>query len=212
MKLITSLLVLLTFINNAEAKSSCSSLGNISSTKLTGELLEVLDGDTIKVVISSKVYNVRLLGIDTPELHFMGKQQKHGQEASDTLKQLLKYTSTVTIETESQPCDKFDRMLGHVFVEGVNVNKKMLSLGMAVNYCIQPNTKRCEEYGNAVAPFIQSGEGIFDEDFIEPYVWRRKTSNQSMDKKVMDSRTGIIYQPRDYLKVPIQHRIFIFND
>jgi endonuclease YncB( thermonuclease family) len=73
----------------------------------TGEVIRVLDGDTIEVLHEKKPERIRLYGIDCPE-----KGQAFGQKAKQATSSLL-FGKQVRIETHGR--DKHRRTLGTVF-------------------------------------------------------------------------------------------------
>src|SRR3989338_3345328 len=68
------------------------------------EVVKVVDGDTLDVRAKEGVVRLRLIGIDTPEIH--GKKECYGPEASARAKALLE-KKRVRIETD--PAQKEDR-------------------------------------------------------------------------------------------------------
>lgn len=85
----------------------------------------VIDGDTIVV---SGGERVRLLGIDTPE-----KGEFFYKEAKARMEQLVE-NKEATLEKEGDNKDKYDRLLRYIFVNGTNINLKMVEEGYAICY------------------------------------------------------------------------------
>ena len=79
-----------------------------------GEVIRVLDGDTIEVLHEKKPERIRLYGIDCPE-----KGQAFGQKAKQATSSLL-FGKEVRIESHGR--DKHRRTLGTVFDGDLNVN------------------------------------------------------------------------------------------
>ncbi|TQR15819.1 thermonuclease family protein [Psychrobacillus lasiicapitis] len=115
------------------------------------EVIDVIDGDTIKVKYNGKVETIRYLLIDTPELHHqtLGKQP-YGEEAKSRNKQLLE-SGDVTIEFDAgDRLDDYNRMLAYIYVDGVNVQETLLEEGLArVAYVFPPNTKYIDVFEQA---------------------------------------------------------------
>jgi endonuclease YncB( thermonuclease family) len=105
-------------------------------------VVEVIDGDTIKVDIAGKIEAVRLIGIDTPEIANPHNPQDDyfGPEAAQYAKQLLENRSVYLIPDPMQSNrDKYDRLLRYVFLEdGTLVNAKLIADGFAYNYIYEP--------------------------------------------------------------------------
>lgn len=100
-----------------------------NKTKIT--LVECIDGDTAKFIINNKQENVRFLGINTPE--FTNKQEEYGYEASNYTCELLEGASNIYIEydSNSDKRDKYNRVLGWIFVDNNNLSELLLSRGYA---------------------------------------------------------------------------------
>jgi micrococcal nuclease len=123
-----------------------------SATDWTVEVVEVVDGDTLKIEFpDGRVENVRLLGVDTPEVHtgvspdeFDGIPETEdgeawlrdwGHEASEWMRQRVA-DAEVRIETdpEADRRGSYGRLLVYVYVDGENVNEELLSQGYARMY------------------------------------------------------------------------------
>ncbi len=113
-----------------------------STSKTHGKVVEVADGDTIRVKLDNGVeIKVRLLGIDTPETHHPTKPVGcYGPEASTfTSKELSdKY---VELEYDIERYDKYGRTLAYVYLDGKRFNDILVSNGYAKTLTISPNKK-----------------------------------------------------------------------
>ncbi len=99
----------------------------VMADTLNGYVVGVSDGDTIKVIDSGrKQHRVRLWGIDAPE-----SRQAFGQKSKQYLSQMV-FNKNVRIEYREK--DKYGRILGTVYVDGENVNLKMVQAGLAWHY------------------------------------------------------------------------------
>jgi endonuclease YncB( thermonuclease family) len=105
-------------------------------------VVEVIDGDTIKVDIGEKIETIRLVGMDTPEIVGPHNPQDDyfGPEAARYTKQLLENQSVYLIPDPMQSNrDKYNRLLRYVFLEdGTLVNAKLVAEGYAYNYIYEP--------------------------------------------------------------------------
>jgi micrococcal nuclease len=92
------------------------------SQDFSGEVVGILDGDTIEVLYKGKAQRIRLQGIDCPE-----KAQAYGQRAKQATSSLV-FSKAVTIEAHGQ--DKYKRTLGNVFLsDGTHVNRELVAQG-----------------------------------------------------------------------------------
>jgi micrococcal nuclease len=102
-------------------------------------VLEVLDGDTIRVARDRAVDTVRLLGVDTPETHHPTKPVGcYGPEASAYTAARLTGREVV-LEGDVEGRDRYGRRLAYVLVDGRRFNDELLELGYARLLVIEPN-------------------------------------------------------------------------
>lgn len=104
------------------------------------QVVKVVDGDTIDIIIDlgfdlTKKERVRLAGIDTPESRTRDLvEKKYGLLSKEFLKTQLKEGKIVIKTHKDEETGKFGRILGEIFVDGVNVNQLMCDEGHAVLY------------------------------------------------------------------------------
>jgi micrococcal nuclease len=94
----------------------------------------VVDGDTIRVTVDGVEERVRVLGIDTPELH--NPVECFGQEATDHATSLLTGASVELLRDDSQDDrDRYGRLLRYVFLpDGTNLSAHLVANGYAFEY------------------------------------------------------------------------------
>ena len=105
------------------------------------KVTRIIDGDTIDVDVDLGFdvwlkNRVRMYGMDTPESRTRDKEEKYrGLLSKEYLKEALKGPKEVILKTKKgEETGKFGRILAEVWVDGVNINKKMISEGYAVAY------------------------------------------------------------------------------
>jgi len=100
----------------------------VSTGELTGEVISVMDGDTFKLLTSSKqTVKIRLNGIDAPE-----KGQDYSKASKAFLGKLL-FGKAVKVIDRGR--DRYGRTIGDVFTaEGVLVNLELVKAGMAWHF------------------------------------------------------------------------------
>ena len=97
------------------------------ATVITGKVLWLYDGDSFKIETSShKIVQVRLYGIDAPE-----KGQPGSKIALKALIKLLKNQSVRVVQVD---IDKYNRIIGKVYLGKLYVNLWMLSKGYAWHF------------------------------------------------------------------------------
>ena len=97
---------------------------------------KVVDGDTIWVERAGRPVKVRLIGIDTPEVHDPRKPvQCFGQEATAAAESLLAGKQVLLESDPSQASiDRYGRDLAYVWVDGVLANLVLIQGGYAHEY------------------------------------------------------------------------------
>ena len=185
---------------------------------ISGTVDHIADGDTISVNLDGfGRHSIRLLSIDTPELHYELNGQTHSQGpiaqvASDFTAGLVKAGDAVSVELDTEPCDTYGRLLGYIFKGQVNLNQLILEKSMAVNYCIAPNLAHCDEFAKVVAKTSAGKEGVFGVPGLQaPYLWRAELRGTGLDKLVADSRTKKVYPPDAALQIPLAYRVFFIK-
>lgn len=88
-----------------------------------GRVMEVADGDSIKVMSKGDYYYIRLAYIDAPE-----RGQPFSKKSKKYLSDLI-FEKLIFIKAHGQ--DKFRRLVGEVFLEKKNINREMVRAGMA---------------------------------------------------------------------------------
>jgi micrococcal nuclease len=110
---------------------------------ITAEVISVIDGDTILVKINGQQETVRYIGIDTPEPYRDGDPACWSKEASARNKALVE-GKEVTLVSDVDEKDRYDRLLRYVYVDGVFVNEVLLKEGHARTLVVQPNTRHAD--------------------------------------------------------------------
>lgn len=99
-------------------------------------VLDVIDGDTIKINYQGEKKSVRILGMNTPEKTGpYRKRECFGEEATVKAKELLS-GKKIKIEFDSTQSkfDKFGRILAYVHIEGKDFEEEMIKSGYAYEY------------------------------------------------------------------------------
>ena len=88
---------------------------------------------------------MRLIGIDSPELG----QGEPGRQAQAALRRLMPKGTTVRLERDAAPRDRYGRELAYVWVGSRLVNESMVRDGWAMLYTVPPNVKYAERLERA---------------------------------------------------------------
>lgn len=123
---------------------------------IQAQVIRIIDGDTMEVSINGKKEKIRLIGVDTPEMHESAKLHRDvertgrdeqtirelGAKATAFTKSLVKEGGAVRLEYDWDKRDKYDRLLAYVWLDDTRMLNEILI---------------CEGYANAYTryPFKQ---------------------------------------------------------
>jgi micrococcal nuclease len=93
---------------------------------LTGKVVSVTDGDTIKLLQGEKLYKIRLNGIDAPE---MG--QAYGRKSKEYLASLVFGKRVAVIVRDT---DRYGRYVGDLLIDGKSASAELVAAGLAWHY------------------------------------------------------------------------------
>ncbi len=141
-----------------------------SGSSITARVVDISDGDTIKVSYYGRVRKVRLYGLDCPE-----KKQSFGPEARELTRRLA-LNRLVTVIPHSK--DRYKRIVATVRLEdGTSLNRRLISDGLAWWYKkFAPN-----EFGYAFDEMLArlKGKGLWVErDPVPPWQFRRTEASR----------------------------------
>lgn len=158
--LLLSILLNITVVNNQTLKSE--SLDLVPNNKV----VNVVDGDTVDVLIDKKITRVRMLGINTPETKDPRKDVEcFGPEASEKLKETLIGKVIELKKDSSQDSeDKYGRLLRYIFLEGENINQKMISEGYAFEYTYKKPYELQKEFRKSESGAREKNLGLWNKE------------------------------------------------
>jgi endonuclease YncB( thermonuclease family) len=129
-----------------------------------GKAVRVLDGDSINILQHGKEIHIRLAEIDAPE---------YGQPFWKKSKQALEnYVTGKQVMVEEFDRDKYGRIVGHVYVDGIWVNGELVKQGYAYVYARYAVSKKLYQYE---ANAEKNKLGIWrlpQAERIKPWDWR----------------------------------------
>lgn len=127
-----------------------------SNTKIeTGEVVRVIDGDTLEVRIRGERYRVRYIGIDTPEVG-----DPFGADATAMNRELV-WEQAVTLVKDVSETDRYGRLLRYVFVGDTFVNSEIVLRGYALAFTYPPDVACAETFVDAQRAAVAAGSGLW---------------------------------------------------
>lgn len=160
-------------------ESKASAQTETTGQRIACKVLTVYDGDTLGCDMNADGNiqrpheEVRLLGIDSPEMHYSRKNPTYGTEhptdepfagqASQWLQRKAQ-GKTVWLEFDLRRYDKYGRSLAHVFASPMgteSLNQQELAQGYATTLFIGKNRLYEEAYMNAESKACRAKRGLW---------------------------------------------------
>jgi len=134
----------------------------------------VIDGDTLKLEDGKRV---RLVGIDTPEMHESAKLDRDSQRSGRDKKAIqvmgrraFKFTEDlvegkrVRLEFDAEKHDKYDRLLAYVYLrDGTFVNAEIIKQGYASLMTYPPNVRHVNTFKQLYREARENNRGLWKE-------------------------------------------------
>ena len=134
-------------------------------SEFIGQVVGVVDGDTIDVMHNGKAQRVRLYGIDCPE-----KRQPYGKKAKWFTSELA-FRKTVTVVVKDH--DRYGRTIGEVILpNGKNLNRELVRAGYAWWYFKYAPRDFDLKILQSISRELKSGLWA-DADPVAPWSYRR---------------------------------------
>ena len=121
-------------------------------------VVDVVDGDTVRIEVAGEQESVRLIGINAPE-----RGECLSGEATDRLRDLVA-GQAVELVVDRTDRDQYGRLLRHVEVEGVDVGAELVRSGLALARDYPPDTTRSDDYATAQRAAEDAGAGMWSAD------------------------------------------------
>lgn len=144
--------------------------GSLCAAQIQGNVIRVLDGDTLEILQDKKTVRVRLANIDAPE-----KKQPFGRWSASQLKDLV---AGKPVTVQYLQTDRYNRILGRVYTaDGTEANREQIRKGAAWVY---PDYNK-----DYTLPALQRDaralkRGLWaDENPVPPWAWRKQNKKQS---------------------------------
>ncbi len=159
--------------NEKELNSTKNNSGEFNQNTTEKVLVtRVVDGDTIVVNLHGEDAKVRLIGIDTPEIHHPKRPvQCFGYEAKDFLEKLIDQKE-VRLEKDVNDKDVYGRYLRYVWLDDNFINETLVKEGYAFAKSYPPDIKYQEKFKEAEQYARTNQEGL----------WSSETCNGNVEK------------------------------
>ncbi|HLQ80599.1 MAG TPA: thermonuclease family protein [Brachybacterium sp.] len=127
-----------------------------------GEVVRVIDGDTLVALVDGEETTIRLLNVDTPETKDPDQPvQCLGPEATEFLTERLPAGTEIELQYDEERLDRYDRTLAGVYESESLVNAEIAEAGLGVPVYFAPNDRFLREVEEASARAQESAAGLF---------------------------------------------------
>jgi len=132
--------------------------------------LNVIDGDSIRVVHLGDAREIRLIGMDAPEFG-----QEYGTQAKAFTLRFC-FQKTLRLEYDREKKDRYGRFLAYVWVGDKMLNEELVRAGLALPLTIKPNIRYYDRIQKAQAEAKRKGSGFWRRGGLKqtPSQWRKK--------------------------------------
>lgn len=141
-------------------------------------VIQVYDGDTIKIDTGERV---RLIGIDTPEVHENPKMRRDSERTKKDLQTILALGKKAKVFAQSllegkkvrldfdvEQKDKYGRLLAYVYLmDGRFVNEEIMRNGYAYPMTIPPNVRYADDFRAWYREAVEQKRGLWAETQAE---------------------------------------------
>jgi micrococcal nuclease len=137
--------------------------GEAPGATLSGRVVRVVDGDTIRVALGGRVERVRYIGIDTPEsVKPDTPVQCYAHRAAAENARLVG-GRRVRLVLDAEPRDRFGRLLAYVYRadDGVFVNAQLVRRGFARTLTIPPDVRFAARFRALAAQARRAHRGLW---------------------------------------------------
>jgi micrococcal nuclease len=137
--------------------------GSAASEPSSGQVVRVVDGDTIRVRLGGREERVRYIGVDTPEtVKPRTPVQCFGRAASAYNQRLVRGRS-VRLVFDAERRDRYGRLLAYVYrrPDGLFVNAELVRRGFAQTLTIPPNVAHAAEFRALAGRARRDGRGLW---------------------------------------------------
>ena len=126
------------------------------------QVVNVVDGDTIDVIIQGREFRLRYIGVDTPEsVHPTIGEEPYGKEAAQRNRELV-MGRTVYLEKDVSETDQYGRLLRYVYLpDGRMLNEVLVREGYAQVATFPPDVRYQDRFLDAQRQAREEGAGLW---------------------------------------------------
>jgi Micrococcal nuclease (thermonuclease) homologs len=143
---------------------------NGPASAFEARLERVVDGDSLTVRLPGGTEEVRLIGLDAPEL-----AQEWGEEAK-AFSESFCSGAALTLSFDRELRDRYGRLLAYARCDGRLLNEALLKAGLAVTLPVKPNVSLARRFKKAEKEAKAEKRGFWARGGLEtsPSAFRRR--------------------------------------
>lgn len=151
--------------------------GYADDLEITGRVVAVSDGDTIKILTYDKrLVKVRLADIDAPE-----KNQPYGADAKKSLSDMVYNKAVKIVQTD---IDRYGRSVARVYVGDIDVNAALVTDGSVWVYRKYSHDASLLKLETAAKEQKKGLWALQEDQRMQPWEWRKmKKSERNRNEK-----------------------------
>ncbi|ATG56680.1 nuclease [Brachybacterium ginsengisoli] len=147
----------------AVGAAACEVIGGADDR--TGQVVRIVDGDTLIALVDGEETTIRLLNIDTPETKDPDMPvQCLGPEATAFLEERLPAGTEIELDYDEERLDPYDRTLAAVYESDSLINVEIAAAGLGVPVYFAPNDRFLPEVEEASRTAQEEERGLFSEE------------------------------------------------
>ena len=128
---------------------------------IEGDVVKVVDGDTVHVRIGGRIEKVRYIGVNASEVHHPRKGEEPGGRDAWRVNRELVEGRHVRLELDVRERDRYQRLLAYVWVGDVMINAELVRRGYAQVMTVPPNVQHQELFRRLERDARQAGRGLW---------------------------------------------------
>jgi micrococcal nuclease len=128
-----------------------------------GQVVRVVDGDTIHVRVGGREETVRYIGVDTPESVKPGAPVECFAKKASAFNHRLVGGEKVRLVPDAEARDRYGRLLAYVYRvrDKRFVNASLIRRGYAVPLTIPPNVAHVRQFRHLASAARRAGRGLW---------------------------------------------------
>ncbi len=129
--------------------------------RLEGRVVQVVDGDTVRVRLADRVETVRYIGVNTPEVRHPTRGREPGGPEATAVNRELVAGKRVSLELDVQERDRYGRLLAYLWVGETMVNAELVRRGYAQVMTVPPNVRHQDMFVRLERDARAAGRGLW---------------------------------------------------